>query len=270
MNKARTKDEILRKAVSEIYAENPSISYEKLIKAMRNKSSYFIVKNKLTKGAVANMLGNLRKGIDITAKNYINMPVKTDTSTILSKLTANTIENEVIKEEVDTVNGKRKSILNHAQGKIVYQCLISIVKNDPTVSSRRAASLLKKVPQIEGFKDMITIGSTSAYLVKVHKELTPPVTVSHIEPVKETVAPVNTYTSEQIVDSIVWMGVELKRLQEIQKGHDAKIEEFEGIQKELLSRIEVLKGECEKLRSDAAKANIRSVELQNNFGKLER
>jgi hypothetical protein len=66
------------------------------------------------------------------------------------------------------------------------------------------------------------------------------------------------------------MGNELKRLQEIQKGHDAKVDELTGIQTELLSRIEVLKAECTKLRDDAAKANQRSVDLQNIMGKSGR
>jgi len=274
MNKARTRDEMLRKAVSEVYAENPSISCEKLIKAIRNKSSYFTIKNKLTKGAVSNMLGNLRKGIDINGNSYINTPPDKPqgTNAILSHLVATTIPiSEILKEGENIImTTKSKKRLNSAQGRIVHQCLISIVKANPTISHRKAAALLKKVPQIQGFKELITDGSTSGYLVKVHKELEPPVTTSHAEPVKETSAPTTTYSSEQIIDSIVWMGNELKRLQEIQKGHDAKIEEFDGIQKELLSRIEVLKADCEKLRSAAAKANERSIDLQNSIGKSGR
>jgi hypothetical protein len=266
MNKARTKDEMLRQAVSEVYAEKPSISCEKLINIVRSKGQYFIIKNKLTKGAVANMLGNLRKGIDITAKNYVNMP-KVDKKPLLSKFVENTVE--IIKEENIAMAKKKKQRLNHVQGNLVYESLLSIVKNNPTISYRQAGKLLRQVPKLQKFKELVTDDSTSSFLVKVHKELAAPITTSIVEK-KEPIASTTTYSSEQIIDSIVWMGNELKRLQEIQKGHDAKVDELTGIQTELLSRIEVLKAECTKLRDDAAKANQRSVDLQNIMGKSGR
>jgi hypothetical protein len=263
MNKARTKDEMLRHAVSEVYAEKPSISCEKLINIVRNKGQYFIIRNKLTKGAVANMLGNVRKGIDITANNYINAP-KIDKKPLLSKFVENTVE--IIKEENENmVKKKKKQRLNAKQGKIIHDNLLSIVKNNPTISYRPAGKLLRQVLQLQKFKDLVTDSSVSDYLVKIHRELAAPVTTSIVEKPPEPASSTMT-SSEQIIDSIVWMGNELKRLQAIQKEHDAKVEEFTGIQNELLNRIELLKADCAKLRGEAEKANNRYVELQNSIG----